>query len=840
MRLFSDLRNNFGQSTVRKVRDWDRLENKLSRHRNHLVFNLRCKKEKVIPASLNIKSPIKTNIAENIVAKARKDLLCERIRINQNQIKDLNSQLSQAKDRVFRSIPEADYNKVQDFITRSKEKEFIRSRSRQQSKLERLIKKEHGSSNCNDLDLSGSQLRQKWVVNLSKKTLKEEESSVLAKGLSYAVTPNKLPVEEFVVATELASVGLSAPKANLLRNDVVGILKNAKAPPSNVTSKERRALKDLAADKDITIVPADKGKATVVLDTQSYKDKVSGMLNDTKTYEVLPNDPTASYKRKLVSLLKPLKDQGKISQRLYEHLYPTAENIPRLYCIPKLHKEGIPLRPIVDYIGSIGYHTSRLLADILSPLVGKTAHHVNNSKDLAEEFKDINVSGHEILVSFDVVSLFTNTPIVKSLEVVKERLLADPDLKGRTKLAVDDIISLLDFILSTTYFSFDDKIYRQKFGAAMGSPVSPIVANIFMEYLEQKAISTAPDDIKPRIWKRYVDDILAIVNKDKVLDLKEHLDLADESGSIKFTHELEVDSSIPFLDTRITKKPDGSVKLKVYRKKTHTGQYLNFNSHHPLHQKLGVIRTLMDRAHSIVSEEEDLISEENHIRSSLKECGYPNWAFRKPKPRPHQEETKKQKMVTIPYVKGTSEALQRIFRKYDVKTALKPVSKIRNFVVHPKDKRSVEDNTGVIYRVPCGNCSKAYVGETSRKFGTRKREHKQEVESILDKHFTRGSKESASSKLHKSAISDHVAKENHFINWKDCSILARDPFKFSRWVREAVYIRKEKDTLNRDIGQFNLSSVYDPILSKSASQQTPTTTKTRQPQKVDLKMARRN
>ena len=84
------------------------------------------------------------------------------------------------------------------------------------------------------------------------------------------------------------------------------------------------------------------------------------------------------------------------------------------------------------------------------------------------------------------------------------------------------------------------------------------------------------------------------------------------AGSIKFTHEMEESNSIPFLDTRIIEHPDGKVKLVVYRKKAHTGQYLNFSSHHPLHQKLGVYRTLMDRANGITTDSEDVQTEEEH------------------------------------------------------------------------------------------------------------------------------------------------------------------------------------------------------------------------------------
>ena len=133
-------------------------------------------------------------------------------------------------------------------------------------------------------------------------------------------------------------------------------------------------------------------------------------------------------------------------------------------------------------------------------------------------------------------------------------------------------MELLEFILTTTYFMFRGQIYQQRFGTAMGSPVSPIIANIYMEFLEQRAIATAPIECKPRMWKRYVDDVLEIINNGKVDQLTEHLNQVDTTGNIKFTHEQESEGQIPFLDTLIVRKDDGSVKLLVYRKKTHTDQ----------------------------------------------------------------------------------------------------------------------------------------------------------------------------------------------------------------------------------------------------------------------------
>ena len=128
------------------------------------------------------------------------------------------------------------------------------------------------------------------------------------------------------------------------------------------------------------------------------------------------------------------------------------------------------------------------LAKILKPLVGKSPHHINSTQDFVEQVKHITLGLGECLSSYDVSALFTSVPVDPALNIIRDLLEKDHTLKERTVLAVTDIIVLLEFCLKNTYFSIQDQFYEQVEGAAMASPVSPIVANIYMEYLEQKAI----------------------------------------------------------------------------------------------------------------------------------------------------------------------------------------------------------------------------------------------------------------------------------------------------------------------------------------------------------------
>ena len=120
-----------------------------------------------------------------------------------------------------------------------------------------------------------------------------------------------------------------------------------------------------------------------------------------------------------------------------------------------------------------------------------------------------------------------------------------------------------------------------------------------------------------------------VIKRGSVMQLTEHLNSVDSTGSIRFTHEEEAERQISFLDTLLIRKEDGNIKLLVYRKKTHTDQYLNFMSHHPSHQKLGVIRTLLNRCENVATEKEDRRQEEEHNTSDLKKCSYPAWSTRK-------------------------------------------------------------------------------------------------------------------------------------------------------------------------------------------------------------------
>ena len=564
----------------------------------------------------------------------------------------------------------------------------------------------------------------------------------------------------------------------------------------NITKEEHQAIRELRRDETRMVLTADKGVSMVVMDREDYNNKSEELLN-TPTYQILKTDPTSKIKNKLVSLLKTIKAEGGISETTYKKLYPTGATTPKYYGLPKVHKEGTPLRPTVSSIGSATYEAAKELSKILKPLVGRSIHHVKNNQEFINNLQDITKEEDECMMSFDVKSLFTSIPIQPTLTIIKKLLEEDTNLHQRTAMAVKHINWLLEYCLTNTYFSFQGRLYEQKEGAAMGSPISPIAANIFMEDFESRALATSP--CTPKIWKRFVDDAFTIIKKDQKQTFLNHLNSIN--SNIQFTSEDPgEDGSIPFLDMLIIPDGEGRLKTTVYRKPTHTNQYLHWDSHHDIPAKYSVIGTLFHRAKTICSDTKHLQEEEEHLYRSLQRCKYPTWALNRVKMRNQTLLSNKKNNniqehkshITVPYHQGLSESFKRTCKKYGIEVHLKGGHTIRNLLMNPKDRDPMLKRSGIIHSFRCNKveCDEEYIGESARTFGERYKEHQKSP----------------------SPIHDHFTISGHTVSVEDFSILAREDQNLLRTIKEAIYIRANNPSLNRNVGKFHLPHIWDEVL----------------------------
>ena len=223
----------------------------------------------------------------------------------------------------------------------------------------------------------------------------------------------------------------------------------------------------------------------------------------------------------------------------------------------------MPMHPIVSACGTATYNTAKFITKILQSCYGKTSSFVKDSTDFIKKIKHLSINPEEeTLVSFDVSALFTSIPVPAALQVINSKISTHTYFNV-CKIPTVKFIKILEFTLTNCIFFFNKKFYKQLQGAAMASLVSPVIANIYMEYFESLAIPSSPTLIK--WWFRYVDYVHSATRKDQVNKLEEHLTSIDLH--IKFTIELMGTDGFPFLDT-LTKPTPNFIESKVY-KKTH-------------------------------------------------------------------------------------------------------------------------------------------------------------------------------------------------------------------------------------------------------------------------------
>ena len=273
------------------------------------------------------------------------------------------------------------------------------------------------------------------------------------------------------------------------------------------------------------------------------------------------------------------------------------------------------------------------------------------------------------------------------------------------------------------------------------------------------------------------------------------------------------DGSIPFLDTIVKPEEDGGLSLTVYRKPTHTDQYIQWDSHHNLSAKFSVINTLSHGAQTVCSNPELLKQEKGHLRKALTKCKNPKWALDKVEKRLNRSSSeaidgvnnqgtnstsaatkgvKSKGHIVIPYTQGLCESIRKLCGRYGIQTHFKGGSTIKNLLVSPKDKDPMVSQSDAIYWYQCGDlaCDDEYIGETSMTFGERYKEHLK----------------------YPSPIHHHNNQTSHPINQNNFKIIGQDGYHLSRYIKQSIFIRVNNPTLNNNIGKFNLPHKWDRVL----------------------------
>ena len=768
---FTVLRS-FGRKSERLANDYISYASNVRRIRQQLWFNHRCKDLGLVPAGLRLKSPLNTQEAIQIVKATCRRLVRARINDCHRRLNYYKDKLQQRLDKLRQFIPTDLLDTILTIADRRANKTAEQHRTKTQLKLTRLQRTK---------DKKRQKPDDNWVRNISSRPLDKTETQVLSYGLKHSVTPKRIPTEAIVSSVEAVlsrQRELSESAKDNIRSRIASTIQSASLPDSNLTKDERQALKRLKTDENIVILPADKGRVTVVMDKTDYYDKMDALVNDKQTYQVLKRDPTPALQRKLNSKLLDLKKTDAIDIQRYNRLRCRVPQPPKLYGLPKLHKPNIPMRPIVSFCGSPTYQLSKYLTTVLKPLTDESRHKLQSTENFIDAIKTVQVPDDYKLVSFDVKSLFTSIPLQLALDCT-ETAINNSTIE--LPLPTDDLMDLLNLCLTSTYFQYNGKHYKQLHGTAMGSPVSVVVAEIVMQNIEERALATYKRTLP--LWLRYVDDTFTAVHKDEIDDFHEHLN--GQNADIQFTKEIEENGKIPFLDCLVT-RDNNKLRTTIYRKPTHTDRLLDQSSYNPTSHKATTIRTLTRRAQLVCDSPDSLTDENKYLDNVFNKNNYNrdfirHNTYRNSEPNATNTNATPVTTATIPYIKGTSETIARILQPYNIRVAHKPITTLRQLLTNVKDKDEPSDRRGAVYKIKCCDCQATYIGETGRNLNVRLTEHKRATRNgDINNH-----------------IAEHHLKTNHRIDWDSAECVTYSTDYYQRITLESWFTNLEQTPLNR-------------------------------------------
>lgn len=685
-----------------------------------------------IRTSKNVPAELKVEMEHRIVRKE----ICK----HYAKLDLLNLELKSTYDKISNTLSYDELqdflNDVDDFVNFERQNKFQRVKNKLSTLIRNIIN--HGRNLARNNNKFSNFNFFNRIKNLSSTQFDDDEIELLRLGLKYSIGSqlSERDLLHFAIELDVIIENISGDSKikNQLRDDVNFSLFKFKRHKNNfsITTQQNnfnstlKNIKSKIKHDNLIVSKADKGNCLVILDRVEYVHKVESFLteNNFKNIETCP----------LNKFIKKTKTYIKVCDNLLKefnapkNLISSNPAMPRLYGLPKIHKDGIPIRPVVSYTNTPVSVISSFVYNLIKNLTNfKPSNSVSNTLDLTNKLKDINIQENYLMISFDVSNLFTSVPKNETIPLVGNLL--------RSKLVdesiVINILTLLNFSLSQDFFVFNEKFYQQPEGLAMGSCLSPFLADLFMDNLE---INHILKNTEIKHYFRYVDDCFLLIegNSDIANILLNKINTVHPS--IKFTLEIENNQSLNFLDLTIVRS-NTNLHFKIYRKPTQTDHVIHNTSNHPHQHKMAAFNCYVYRLLNIPMSELDYKNEVSILKQIAYNNGYDpkliDSKINKIKTKLLKKEIYPQidpgnsKFISIPFLNNNlSQQISKIFKSYkpDIKISHKIGSNLGKSLINSKDKIDNLHKSGV-YKLSCSDCDTTYIGRTCRPLSVRINEH---------------------------------------------------------------------------------------------------------------------
>ena len=443
---------------------------------------------------------------------------------------------------------------------------------------------------------------------------------------------------------------------------------------------------------------------------------------------------------------------------------------------------------------------------------------IKNATEFVEEAKQWQVSPREVQVSFDVVAMYPSVPIKKAIVVIMDMLKADYNaVKTRTPFTLSHIKSLMELCLENSYFLWNGKIHQLIDSGPIGLSLMVVVSEGFIQSIKKKAFTKArlPTNAAcPITHKRYVDDshdrFSTKRKSEKFLGILNSIE-----KRVQFTAEYEDENKkLDFIGTSVINNGSGRYEFKVHRKDAITNVQLKPDSCHDDKVKYGVFKGFVHRA-MVISSEKHLEEELEFLVAVFVENGYNEKSLRDiissyQKPQSTMSKDSK-KFVSLPFVKGVSNKLRKVFKKAGFTTMFKSGRNLSSMLTSRNKPKLPPNSLPGVYRIPCKCCGR-YVGHTGKQISTRDIEHQKAV-------FNGNTK--------KSALAVHTETCQQGIDWENVCTLSAQPFYYRRAVMEALEIQREEvcnsqhKIINPQAGQYVTTNSWKPLLKRIGTPRNP-------------------
>ena len=353
--------------------------------------------------------------------------------------------------------------------------------------------------------------------------------------------------------------------------------------PQNLSDEELEALEKLSKDNNLVVQKTDKGNSVVLVDKDVYVNYMENILKDQSKFEKVKIrtrilNYQVNHEKRINEYLKSLKNSSSLSVDPYKKIKPFGSRPGFLYGLCKVHKAIVDtcpsFRPILSAIGTPTYKIVKFLVPVLNCLT-VSEFTIKDSFVFAKEIVDQDSS--LFMASLDVDSLLTNIPLDETINICTESIFNESDaVEGLNK---SEFKELLFLATKESYFIFNELLYKQIDGVAMGSPLGPTLPNAFLCFYEKKWLEQCPEEFKPVYYRRYVDDIFVLFrSQDHLIKFRDYFNKCHPN--MNFTFEQEKNGKLSFLDVDVSR--DGNTFVtSVSRKPTFSGVYSHFDSFLP-------------------------------------------------------------------------------------------------------------------------------------------------------------------------------------------------------------------------------------------------------------------